>query len=136
MYATTIQGDNLEKENIIKIEIVEEKLESNSMGKGKNKKRGKIKSIVPSLPYTRENITKIASKRISEIFYDLMDYIRNKKIMSEILEIEETEDEEILFQAFAKQYGELWFTVDKKERELLDQLKEKTLFVLKKYMAE
>lgn len=75
MYATTIQGDNLEKENIIKIEIVEKKLESNSMGKGKNKKRGKIKSIVPSLPYTRENITKIASKRISEIFYDLMDYI-------------------------------------------------------------
>jgi len=52
------------------------------------------------------------------------------------LEIEETEDEEILFQAFAKPYGELWFTVDKKERELLDQLKEKTLFVLKKYMAE
>lgn len=136
VYNTTIQGDNLEEENIIRIEIIEDNSEPNLMGRGKKKTRSKVKSIVPSLPYTRGTVTKLASEGISKRFYDLMNIIRSNKILSEILKIEETEDREILFQAFAKQYGELWLTTDKRERELQDQLKERVLFVLNKHIAE
>jgi hypothetical protein len=62
-----------------------------------------------------------------------MNIIKDKKLMSEILEIEETEDDVILFRAFDKQYGELWLTIKEKENELLQRLEERSLAVVEKY---
>lgn len=117
--STTIQGDYLEEESIIKVEIIEDTYEPRMIGKGKKRSRTKVSSIVPSMPYTRENVTKLASERISKLFYELMNVIRDKKVMSEILEIKETQDDDVLFKAFAKQYGELWLTTNSREEELI-----------------
>lgn len=135
-YSTTIQGDNLKKENIIRIEIYEDTSEPAYTGRGKSKGRAKVSSIVPSLPYTQDNIAKHASERLNKIYGDLMNIIRSKKIMFEILEIDETEDDKELFGAFVKQYSELWLTTKEKEKALLDQLYERCISVLSKYADE
>lgn len=135
----TIQGDDLEAEDIIIIKIEEDTREQKFVGKGKNRRRvkAKVNSIVPSRPGTQELVSKLYSERIVKIYKDFFMPIRkDKKIMSEILGIEETEDEAILVNAFAKQYGDLWLTTNEKEKELVNRLKERTLFVLNKYLAE
>ncbi|KYG28209.1 hypothetical protein [Alkalihalobacillus trypoxylicola] len=137
VYSTTIQGDQLAEENIVKIDIDKDLTSNqNTLGKGKNTKRGKVSSVIPSLPFTQQNITNIASERISKLFNELMNIIKNKKIMSDILEIDETEDEKKLFKAFAKRYGGLWLTTSEKEKELLDQLRNRCEYVLKQYSEE
>lgn len=137
-YSTIIQGDKLEEVvNILKIELVEdESPEKTYSGKGKKNKRPKVSSIIPSLPFTTSNVTNFASERITKIFNELMNIIKNKKIMSEILDIDETDDESILFKAFANQYGELWLTTSEKEKELLNQFRERCELVLNKYSSE
>ncbi|WP_026673605.1 hypothetical protein [Alkalihalobacterium bogoriense] len=137
VYSTTIQGDQLAEENIVKIAIDEDlTANQNTSGKGKNTKRGKVSSVIPSLPFTQQNITNLASERISKLFNELMNIIKNKKIMSDILEIDETDDEKKLFKAFASRYGGLWLTTSEKEKELLDQLRNRCEYVLKKYTEE
>lgn len=137
VYSTTIQGEQLEVDNTVKIDFTEDNSnEQTTLGKGKNNKRPKISTVIPSLPYTKQNVTNLASERISKIFYQLMNIIKNKKIMSDILEIDETDEEKKLFKAFADQYGELWLTTSEKEKELLNRLKERCEFVLKKYSDE
>ncbi|MNI91949.1 hypothetical protein D3C73_1496760 [compost metagenome] len=56
--------------------------------------------------------------------------------MSEILEINETDDENLIFQAFVKQYGDLWLTTKEREKQLFDKLISKTTEVLEKYKGE
>lgn len=136
VYSKTIQGDYLETEKMIKIVICEDTSEPKLMGRGKNKRRMKVSSIVPSMPYTQENVSKLAAERICKIYFELMNVINSRKIMSEIVEIEETEDDGLLIQAFAKRYGDLWLTTNEREKELLERLKERTIFVLNKYIEK
>lgn len=56
--------------------------------------------------------------------------------MSEILEIEETQDDNILYKAFVEQYGELWLTTSEREKELLNRLKERTLLVVNRFLEK
>jgi len=133
VYSTTIQGDCLDAENIIKIDISEDDSEPSFLtGRGKNKQRMKVSCIVPSLPYTQENVNKYAGERLGNIFYGFLNVIKDKKLMSEILEIEGTEDEKILFKAFANQYGDLWLATNEKKKELLERLQDRTLSVINK----
>jgi hypothetical protein len=137
VYSTTIQGDDLAEEKILKIEIEEDTSSNqNPLGKGKNIKKGKVSSVIPSLPFTKQNITNLASERICKIFNELMNIIKNKKIMSDILEIDQTDDEKKLFKAFANRYGDLWLTTSEKEKQLLNQLRERCEYVLNKYSKE
>ncbi|WP_164779581.1 hypothetical protein [Paenibacillus kobensis] len=53
--------------------------------------------------------------------------------MAEILEIEKTDDDNLLYQAFVKEYGELWLTTTKREKELFDKLINRATEVLEKY---
>ncbi|MGD8190202.1 hypothetical protein ACQCN2_09485 [Brevibacillus ginsengisoli] len=130
--SSTIQGDNLESENLVKIEIIEDTSEPIFTGKGKKKQRMKVLSIVPSLPYTYKTAGKLASDRINKLYGEIRLIIEDPKLMSEILGIEETDNEEILFKAFAKQYGELWLTTPEREKELKSQFLEKSLSVIDK----
>jgi len=132
VYLSEIKGDIIESEDIIKIEIFDDNSEPNCTVKGKKNKRMHIINIVPNEPKTRETITKLASKAISKIFNDLMDALRDNKLMSELLEIKETDDREILFQAFDEQYGDLWLCSKERKTELLKRLRERGLFVLNK----
>lgn len=123
----TIQGDFLEAENLIKIEIIEDTSHSVASGRGKKVKRMKVTSIVPSLPYTRETVSELAGKRLNEIYGEIRGIIRDKSLLSEILEIEETEDENTLFNAFIEQYGDYWLSGD-----LAKRFKEKSILVIEK----
>jgi len=69
---TTIQGDYLDEENIIKIEIYEDNSRSMYDKKGKRIKGPKVSSIVPSLPYTQDTISKFASQRTNELYASVM----------------------------------------------------------------
>lgn len=121
-YSTYIQGDEIEVRTI-KIEIIEEGAKVEIKSKSKNKQRLKVSSIIPSLKSTQENISKVAGERLSKIFLNVMKAVNgNKKIMSYALGINETEDEQKLFNAFNDKYGELWLTTKEREKELLEQL--------------
>lgn len=134
--SATIQGEQLEVENVIKITVSESASEPHYSGKGKNKNKIKVSSIVPSLPYTQENIANLASKRISEMYSNFIDTIRDNKIMSEILDIDETEDDRKLIEAYVKQYGTLWLATNDREKELRNRLIEKSTAVLNKYIKK
>ncbi|MTI71101.1 MAG: hypothetical protein FH751_12700 [Firmicutes bacterium] len=132
--SSTIQGENLEDEDIIKTKISEDTSEPSYTGRGKNKTRMKVNSIVPNLHFIQDKVSEHASKRLSKLFCDIMNILNhNKKTMSEILEIEETEDDEKLYGAFVEKYGELWLTTNEREKELFNRLKERAECVLKKY---
>ncbi|GFZ93892.1 hypothetical protein GCM10008018_45440 [Paenibacillus marchantiophytorum] len=135
-YSSTIQGDELESTHIIKIEIVEDKSERVTTRKGRKHQQGKVSSVVPSKPYTVNLVAKLSSERLSELYYKIFNVIKDKKIMSEILEIDETENENLLFQAFVKEYGEMWLTTKEREKELFDKLINKTTEVLEKYKEQ
>lgn len=131
--ASTIQGDQLESINTIKIEIEQDTLEPIDISTG-GKKRPIIRSIMPNKQYTEGLIRKFKSERLSKLYYLLFDAVgNNKSIMSEILEIEETDDEVVLFQALVKEYGEIWFTTKSREEELIEKLINKALRVVEKY---
>jgi len=55
-YSTTIQGDYLDSENIIKIEILEDNYKPEFTSRGKVKPRFKICTVVPSLQFTQETM--------------------------------------------------------------------------------
>lgn len=137
--STTIQGDDLESADIIKIEITEDSKEQKYIGKGKNRRRERFKtnSIVPSKPGTQKLVSELACKRIIEIYSDFMKVIRNdKKLMSGILKIDETRDDKTLIKAFAEQYGELWLSTNERSKELRERLCERALLVFNKYLEE
>jgi hypothetical protein len=128
-----VQGEELEG-NQIKLQIVQ--IQEDQPKKKRKSKPMKVKCIVPSLSYTQNLIAELASKRLSEIYIDLMKIIRNKKIMSEILEIESTEDDKKLFQAFADQYSGLWLSTREDEEALIEKLRQRLIIVLEKYEAK
>lgn len=83
----------------------------------------------------KKNCTRIMTEEIAKIFCSYMNIIRDKKFLSEILEIKPTKNIMLLFDAFAEQYGELWFCTDERRNELMNRLDERTLFVLDKHMT-
>jgi len=133
----TIQGDDLEAEDIIKIEINEDLREQKYIGKGKNRRRDRVKSswIIENRREHQKRVSKAYSEIINRLYRKyLKDPIRNNKMISEILEIEET-DEIKLINSFAKQYGILLLD-DKKGTELFNQLRTRVFNVLYKYFDE
>lgn len=133
-YSMSIEGDHLDHKNMIIIEMNEDTSKPSFVGRGKNKKRMKMKSIMPSRPFIQERASEHAAKRLGKTYADFMGVIRDKKIMAEILDIKPTEDDKKLGDAFVKQYGELWLTTKERESELLQQLENRALTVLNKYI--
>ncbi|WP_256761434.1 hypothetical protein [Cohnella sp. WQ 127256] len=117
----SIQGDHLETQSIIKVQIIR----MASQQSNKRSKSPKVMSIVPSLSYTQDLVSKLASKELSEIFSKIMNAIPDKKIWSEALEIEQTDNVNVLWQAFVNQYSELWLTTSENEKALINKLKGK-----------
>lgn len=127
--SATIQGEELQEENMIKIELTEDNSPPYYRGRGKEKKLFKVFSIVPSRPYISDIASEEAGKALGEIYRDLKNLVRDNKLMSAILEIDETEDEEVLIKAFLEQYRDLWFPTKKRKEELLNRLHERIIKV-------
>ncbi|MDF2651686.1 MAG: hypothetical protein K0Q73_7491 [Paenibacillus sp.] len=133
-YSSSIQGEQLDSASIVKLEIVEDLSNPKVNSKGKQY-RGKVSSVIPSLPYTQNLMSELSSKRLNELYNKVFNAIRNKRIMSEILGIDETENDNLLFQAFVREYGDLWLTTTAREKELIDKLINRTTEVLEKHNA-
>lgn len=132
-YSSSIQGEQLKSVTIIKLEIVEDLSKPKVNSKGKKQHRGKVSSVIPSLPYSQNLIAELSSKRLNELYDKVFNAIRNKRILSEILGIDETENDNLLFQAFVREYGDLWLTTTVREKELFDKLIKRTTEVLEKH---
>ena len=133
-YCINIQGDNLDIKNSVKVCLEEDKSESVYSGRGKNKARCSVHGIAPNILVTREKINEIVNDRANEIFHKLMNIIHDTKIMSEILEIEETNDSNILLKTFAEKYWVLVFpfSQDEERKKAIEQFKERSLAVVRK----
>lgn len=119
-----IQGEELEEEGIVKISMIEEEVAFNCSGKGKKKLR-KIFTIMPSKPYISALAAKVAGKELGEIYWNVMNIVKDKKMM-----FKKTEDDEILFRAFVEQYRELWLAMGEKRTELVNRLQNRLLNVM------
>ncbi|WP_411734992.1 hypothetical protein [Paenibacillus sp. M2] len=135
-HMSTIQGEQLEFTNNIKILILENEPENQIAKNGMKKKLFISRSIMPSRPYTTGLINDYRAKRMNELYHKFFTMIGDKKIISEILEIEETQDDKLLFKAFIDEYGELWWTSREREEELVNKLKSRGVEVLQKYIDE
>lgn len=130
-FSLTIQGENLDINNSVKIRFKEDK--SKPLDKIKAKNEITIVAISHNIHKTTENVSKLKHERMSKIFDDYINIIRDRKIMSEILDISPTDNINELYMSFVEQYGDLWLTTNQREKELLDRLKEKSLSVIDKY---
>ncbi|WP_249898459.1 hypothetical protein [Paenibacillus sp. PK3_47] len=128
----SIQGEQLDAPDMIKILVTKQEVDTVPSRKKKDKPL-KVTGIIPSLPFTQDTMSKLAHKRLSEIYNDLMNMIRDKKIMSEILEIEVTEDNNKLFNDFCNQYRELWLCTDEQRKELYKKLWERIETVINQH---
>lgn len=133
---STIQGDQLESTSIIKIEINQDTSEPKVGGKGRI-----TSTIMPNKPYTEGLIREfrvLQTKRLSKLYCVLFNAVgNNKSIMSEILDIEETDDDNLLFQAFVKEFREAWLsTKDKDDEKLIEKFKNKAIKVIEKFENE
>lgn len=133
VYSTKIQGDELNNDQIIKIEIEEDVSTPMFRGRGKNKKRMGVSVIMPSQPYISEVASKIQGERLGEIYAKLMGWIRDKKLMSRILEIEETEDDQKIIGAFVDKYSGLWLPHKERTEKLWEHLQERLLVVVREH---
>ncbi|MNW36768.1 hypothetical protein D3C74_137870 [compost metagenome] len=134
---STIQGEHSDVLNEIKIQISEFIPDQILSEKKKKTQKFKIKSVVPNLQFIQDTLSEYSTKRLSEIYIDWMKCIgNNKTIMSEILEIEPTEDDNILAEAFIEQYGDLGFTTKENGEILYNKFKEKAVGILEKRVAE
>lgn len=128
----SIKGELLEVLNVIKVKIEKKEPIQNKQKTKKKSKPLTIRCIMPNEPYINDTVSKLASERLNKIYSDLRGIVRDKKIMSEALDIEQTDDENVLFQAFVKQYKGLWLSTSEKEKALFDTLKEKILSAAEK----
>jgi len=133
VHSATIKGEKLEEERIVKIEIIEEDLVPNTNSKGKKKKQNtrlKVFNIMPNRPYISDIASEMAGKALGKIYWDIMSIVKDKKRMSAVLGIEETEDHEILTKAFLEQYRGLWLATGERGTELVDRLEARILNVM------
>lgn len=128
--SATIQGEELEEERTVKIKMIEEDVVRSCSSQGKKEKLRKVFTIMPSKPYISDLATQMAGKELGEIYWNIMNIVKDKKLMSAVLEIEETENDKILIQAFLEQYRTLWPATGEKRNELVNQLNDKLLNIM------
>lgn len=127
--SATIQGEELPEKRIIKIEMIEDNSTPYYRGRGKEKKLFKVFSIVPSKPYISGIASVEAGKELGKIYWNIKNFVRDNKLMSAILEIDETDDEKVLMKAFLEQYRDLLFPTKERKEELLNRLEERMIKV-------
>ena len=131
VYSTEIVGDELNDIRTIEFKIEEDLSKSLFHGCGKNKKRMGVSVIMPSRPYISAVGSDIVGKNLSEIYVKIKKLVgNNKRLMSKVLEIEETEDEQRIISAFIEQYGELWLPRGEQTARLLERLEKRLLDVV------
>ncbi|WP_145409265.1 hypothetical protein [Paenibacillus xylanexedens] len=133
-----IHGVRSQNINTVKIQIQEELEEViPRTKKGKKSKRTPMKTFVtaPDLEFVQETVSNLASKELARIYSELMRTMPNKKFMSEVLGIEPTENDELLFEAFWNQYKDLWLATGSTKKLLFDKFRHHVELVVAKHSA-
>ncbi|WP_025680882.1 hypothetical protein [Paenibacillus massiliensis] len=135
---STLQGDNLNSEGIVVVELVEIPSENKiSKDQGKRKRLRVVGNIFPNKPQTTALASQLYSEGLSEVYCRLLNLIGgDKKIFSEILNIKDTKNNKVLFQAFVKEYGDFWLANEERTTELLERFKTAAIKVLEKHQEE
>lgn len=136
-YSNTIQGVELNERDVIKIVLKEENKVDEEPIKKRKTKRMKVNSIIPNKKATQERINEsfndYMSKRYSELYHIFQD---NNTLMSYLLEIEPTEDINVLYSAFCEQYRNLFFSTTEEGKRIRQALCEKAKKAIDKYVKE
>lgn len=113
-YKSTIEGNNL-KDNNVKIVIKEDKSEPFYMGRGKNKGRISVTVIIPNIDYAERKMDELYGNIAAQTYFDLHKSIGNE-MMCKILDIQNTRDNNIIWESFIKEYGDLFFSTEDKHK--------------------
>ncbi|MCM3628781.1 hypothetical protein M3194_15665 [Paenibacillus glycanilyticus] len=132
-YSLSIQGDNLESDNIVKVTLIQDETKPVLNANNKRNKIMKVTAVVPSLPYIQNELSEFTSKRMNKIYDQIFGLIRSKKLRAEILDMKEDDDENELFQAFVRQYRGIAFNTDAEVKRIRDQLIARIESVLEEY---
>ncbi|MEC0172571.1 hypothetical protein [Paenibacillus graminis] len=130
----SIEGDQLETPDIVKLQINSEDVELSNSTKKKNSNPIKLRTVMPSRPNHETRVSKLANEELSKIYKNLMKAIRDKKIMSEVLQINTTESNNELYAAFCEQYWDLWLCVGERRTELINILTRRIEVAVDRYL--
>jgi hypothetical protein len=114
-YWYSIQGDDLKNRNV-KIILEEDTSKGSYIEDGVT-----ISGIIPNRKAAINRIFQMFNERVSKLYSGLTEKVDNK-VMCKILDIQYTEDENIIYKAFYKEYGELGFCSDERDKELKEKL--------------
>lgn len=135
-YVNTIQGIELNEQDIIKIVLREEE-EDEEPVKKRNRKRMKHNTIMPNRKATQERmnyaVNDCMNSRFLELYHILQD---NNTLMSYLLEIEPTNDINILYSIFHETYGNLLFLTTEEDKKIRHLICEKAKKAVDRYVKE
>ncbi|AJH02176.1 hypothetical protein LF65_05669 [Clostridium beijerinckii] len=114
-YWYSIQGDDLKNKNV-KIILEEDKSKGSYIEEGIT-----ISGIMPNRKAAINRVCQMFNERVSKLYSGLTEKVDNK-VMCKVLDIQYTEDENIIYKAFFKEYGELGFCSDERHKELMEKL--------------
>lgn len=136
-YRNTIQGVELDKPDSVKIVLTEEVKLAEQPVKKRKTKRMRINSIMPNRIATQERmnhaVNDYMNSRFSELYHILQD---NNTLMAYMLEIEPTDDINILYGTFYGKYKGLLFSTTEDEKRLKQVMCEKAKKAVDRYFEE
>ena len=91
-----------------------------------------VHSIRPDEDLTNERANEFLEVHYNRIFSEVLDTLKDKKLLAEILEVEDSEDTNLLFNTFIREYGTLFLT-DKEREQRVEKFKNKALEVAAKH---
>lgn len=91
-----------------------------------------VHSIMPDEDLTNERANEFLEVHYNRIFSEVLDTLKDKKLLAEILEVEDSEDTNLLFNTFIREYGTLFLT-DKEREQRVEKFKNKALEVAAKH---
>ena len=134
-YSNTIQGIELNERDIIKI-VLKEEAEKESV-KERKRKRMKHNVIMPNRKAAQERMNQATNEYMSKRFWELYHILQdNNTLMSYLLEIDPTEDVNILYSVFCKTYGNLLLTTTEEEKRIRQLIGEKAKKAVDRYIKE
>ena len=135
-YSNTIQGIESKEKDSIQIVLKEEE-EATETVRRKNKKRMKVNSIMPNRKNTESRMRQAFNEYMNIRFIRVYDALQNNnKLMSYFLEIEPTDDVNILFSAFCKIYGNLLLLTTDEEKRINQLMYKKAEKAIERYISE
>ena len=87
---------------------------------------------MPDEDLTNERANEFLKVHYNRIFSEVLDTLKDKKLLAEILEVEDSEDMNLLFNTFIREYGTLFLT-DKEREQRVEKFKNKALEVTAKH---